>query len=108
VTVDDVTRLVEAELRRVTDADFEMRIRALLVRPYPVEGIWDYGEPGEQYTCWVVAHDPHYAVGIAYCAQGFGPRAPWGLISLSGSHTSIGMDSAWFRSLEVAVRDMTA
>jgi hypothetical protein len=106
MTVDEVTKLVEAELRRVPDAEAEMKIRALLVRPYAVERYWDYGKPGERFTCWVVAEDPKYSVGVAYCERGFGPECPWGLIFLSGPHMSIGMDSAWFRSLEEAVNDL--
>src|SRR5262245_56708256 len=97
MTVDDVTRVVEAELRGVRDPDTEMRIRALLVWPYPAERDWEHGK---RLTCWTVAEDVDAGTAIAYSDQGFGPARPWGVVSLAGHE--VGRD--WFRSLEDAVK----
>jgi hypothetical protein len=103
-----VSSLVNVEIARINDAALLARIRELLVTPYPVEREWDYGNPGEHYSCWTVLEHPSSNTGIAYCRQGFGPSDPWGLVSLSGDYTGIGMDSGWFPTLESAMRDSMA
>jgi hypothetical protein len=108
LTSNDVVSLVNEELVRVADAALLARIRELLVVPHPVERDWDYGRVGERFTCWMVLEHSPSNTGIAYCAQGFGPSDPWGLIFLSGEHMAIGMDSAWFPTLESAMRDSMA
>ena len=50
----DVSNIVEREIRRISDSRIAVRIRELAVTPYPVERSWDYGEPGERYTCWTI------------------------------------------------------
>jgi hypothetical protein len=104
----EISELVHVELQRITDERLQARIRELLVTPYPVERDWDYGAPGEQFTCWTVLEHRVSNTGIAFCAQGFGPSYPWGLVFLSGPHMNIGMDSGWFISLEQAMRDSMA
>ena len=106
--VQEVSVLVDRELQRMTDAKLVGRIRELLVSPYPVERDWDYGAPGEHFTCWTVLEHRASNTGIAFCSKGFGPAYPWGLIFLTGPHTSIGMDSGWFVSLEGAMRESAA
>jgi hypothetical protein len=108
LTASDVSSLVSEELRKITDAALLSRIRALLVFPYPVERDWDYGQSGERFTCWTVLEHPTSNTGIAYCQQGLGPSDPWGLCFLSGEHMGIGMDSAWFPTLESAMREHRA
>jgi len=103
-----ISELVEREILKITDAGIAQRITELLVSPYPVDRSWDYGTPDEQFTCWTVLEHPPSNTGIAFCDQGFGPSYPWGLISLSGPHMGIGMDSGWFVSLEEAMRDSMA
>jgi hypothetical protein len=103
-----VSSLVSVELGRITDPALLVRIRELLVSPYPVERTWDYGNPGEHYTCWTVIEHPSSNTGIAYCRQGFGASDPWGLVFLSGDYTGIGMDSGWFPTLESAMRESMA
>ena len=44
---------------------------------------------------------------IGYCAEGFGPTDPWGLLFLR-DHPNMGMDSQWFASLEDAVGESAA
>ena len=92
--------LIERELERVSDDRIVAFIRRLLVEPDPVPRDWDYGEPGQQFVCWTVLDDSAGSdTGIAYCDQGFGPRCPWGLVSISKGRGapggSIGMDSGW-------------
>jgi hypothetical protein len=99
---------VERELARIRDAKLARRIRELLVNPYPVERAWDYGTTEERFTCWTVLEHRPSNTGIAFCSHGFGPSYPWGLVFLSGPHTGIGMDSAWFVSLEDAMRESIA
>jgi hypothetical protein len=106
--VEEISERVERELLGITDPKLVSRIRELLVDPYPVTRAWDYGSPGEQYTCWTVLEHRSSNTGIAFCSQGFGPSAPWGLVSLSGPHMSIGMDCGWFKALEDAMRDSMA
>jgi hypothetical protein len=89
-----VAALVDAQLAGISDPAVRDLITRLRVEPRRELRPWNYGAPG-QYPCWIV---------LAYCAQGFGPRAPWGLLRLT-SHLSMGDDSGWFASLEEAVRD---
>jgi len=103
--VQEVSALVERELIAIGDEQLVRKIRGLLVSPYPVERDWDYGMPAERFTCWTVLEHPASNTGIAFCSEGFGPSSPWGLVSLSGEHISIGMDAGWFTSLECAMRD---
>jgi hypothetical protein len=103
-----IEKLVDEELAMISDADLVAAIRRLLVAPYPVERDWDYGRPGEKYTCWTVLEHPVSNTGIAYCEIGFGPTYPWGLVWLSGEHMNIGMDSGWFAKLEGAMRESCA
>jgi hypothetical protein len=106
VTAEDVAELVRNELRRITDKKVVAAIEPMLVAPRCEERPWDYGG-AEHYPCWVVLEHPASNTGIAYCAEGFGPRCPWGLLFLRG-HLSMGMDSGWFSSLEDAFRDSMA
>jgi hypothetical protein len=104
VTAAEVEQLVDHELSRISDRALQNRIAELRVPAYAVMREWDYGPHDLVYPCWTVIEDPRANVGIAYCEAGFGPQDPWGLVFLSGPHMSIGMDSAWFDSLEEAVR----
>jgi len=106
--VKDISSRVEQELKQISDTKLVNRIRELLVTPHPVERAWNYGARDEHFVCWTVLEHHPSNTGIAYCLQGFGPSYPWGLVSLSGSHMSIGMDSSWFESLEDAMRDSMA
>lgn len=103
--------LVERELEAIADPRVRDRVRSLLVEPRPILRDWDYGEPGQQYVCWNVVEDlARSKVAIAYCEQGFGPANPWGLVWTGddGGEGAIGMDSAWFLTLEEAVHDSVA
>ena len=101
MTVDAVTlkRLIENELAKLSDTRVEQYIRGLLVEPTPLPRDWDYGRPGQQYVCWTVLQHAPSNSAIAYREDGFGPAAPWGLLSLSGDHMSMGMDSGWFSTI---------
>jgi hypothetical protein len=103
-----IATLVEREIERITDTMVVARIRQLLVTPRAVRRSWDYGKPGECYTCWVVLEHPESNTAIAFCSEGFGPSDPWGLIFLSGPHMGIGMDCSWFVSMEQAFRESMA
>jgi len=106
--VKDISSRVEQELKQISESKLVNRIRELLVIPHPVERAWDYESRGEHFVCWTVLEHHPSNMGIAYCLHGFGPSYPWGLVSLSGTHMSIGMDSSWFASLEDAMRNSMA
>ena len=103
-----VAELVERQLADITDLAIVDLIRQLSVEPFPVLRDWDYGASGEQYVCWTVLEHTPSNTAVAYCDAGFGPESPWGLVSLRGPHMSIGMDSGWFATLGVAVRESPA
>jgi len=92
-TADEVRALVGDQLRHVADATVREQITALLVPPYPVSRFWDYGAPDQTFVCWTVLEHLASNTSIAYCAEGFGPSSPWGLLFLSGPNRSIGMDT---------------
>lgn len=69
-----------------------------LIEPVPFLAGWDYGLPGQQYTCWNVFHHEQTGTDIAFCNEGFGPRCPWGLMDLHAQPENgprMGMDSGW-------------
>jgi hypothetical protein len=100
--------LVNRELDAISDPAVRDLVYRLRVEPYPVERDWDYGAPDERYVCWTVLEHQPSNTGVAYCDAGFGPVHAWGLVFLSGPHMNIGMDSAWFATLEGAVRESMA
>ena len=104
----DVERLVRAELDRMTDKSLVAAIVPLLIVPRREDRGWDYGAPDQTYPCWIVLEDAPSNTGIAYCAEGFGPGDPWGLLFLKGQHLSMGMDSGWYTSLGDAFRQSMA
>ena len=103
----DIETFVQNELRRM-DAALVAAVRPLLVTPHMEERDWDYGPDGQTYPCWIVLEHHPSNTGIAYCAQGFGPGDPWGLLFLRGEHLSMGMDSGWFATFEDAFRGSPA
>ena len=110
VTASDLKTLIESELAAVSDPRVIQQIRKLLVEPYVELRNWDYGEPGQQYPCWIVFRDMQSRTEIAYCEYGFGPRCPWGLVSSADEeqHRSMGMDSGWFTTFLDAFFESTA
>jgi hypothetical protein len=97
VTAASLDALIEAELSALTDERVVHHVRSLLVAPQPQSRQWDYGAPDAAFPCWVVLVHKASDTGIAYSEFGFGPRLPWGLLSLGVGHLSMGMDSSWFR-----------
>ena len=105
---EQIGNLVQQEISRIVDRDLVRRIRELLVLPYPVQRAWDYGKPGEHYTCWTVLEHRDSNTAIAFCSGGFGPSYPWGLVALTERNPGIGMDCSWFACLEDALRESMA
>ena len=106
--VNELSDLVGREIAAIREGKLADRIRELLVPPYAVERLWDYGAPDERFTGWTVLEHTASDTGIAFCSRGFGPSYPWGLVFLVGPHMNIGMDSAWFASLEEAMGNSMA
>jgi hypothetical protein len=46
--------LIEGELATLSDDRVIAHIRSMLIEPYVLLRYWDYGEPGQQYPCWMV------------------------------------------------------
>ncbi len=86
---------IEIELKNISNKQVVTHIHSLLVMPKSKFLEWDYGEVGQKYLCWIVLEQNDSPIGIAYCNEGFGPKCPWGLVSLN-KETSIGMDCDWF------------
>ena len=76
----DIEGLVQTELSRM-DAPLMAAVRPLLIAPHLEQREWDYGADDQTYPCWIVLEHLPSNTGIAYCAEGFGPAAPWGLSS---------------------------
>ncbi|MEQ1673412.1 MAG: hypothetical protein ABL893_21405 [Hyphomicrobium sp.] len=93
-----LTALVDGELAKISDIRVRAHINALRVQPTVSLRDWDYGREGQQYPCWIVLRHSASDTGIAHCEFGFGPRSPWGLITLKdyGQGSSIGMDCSWY------------
>ena len=94
-----------AQIDRIDQPELVACIEHHLVPPRLENRAWDYGAEGQTFPCWICLEDGPSNTAIAYCEQGFGPADPWGLIFIDGEHTSMGMDSGWFLTLEDAVRD---
>ena len=93
IDADTLKGLIGRELKNLLDVRVTAHIRSLLVEPRAELRDWDYGEPGEQYPCWITFADNVSNIAIAYCESGFGPRNPWGLLWLeSREYMSMGMD----------------
>ena len=104
-----IQALIEAELVQLNDERVVQHVRTLLVQPKVVMRGWGYGKKDEAYPCWSVLEHQRSNNGIAYCEFGFGPRAPWGLVTLSGTiDMSMGMDSGWFVTFLQAFFDSAA
>jgi hypothetical protein len=103
----DADNLVESQINAITQTDLVTLIRSLRVPARCENRPWDYGKPGETYPCWIVLEHQASNTAVAYCAEGFGPTYPWGLLFIR-DHLSMGMDSQWFASLEDAVRESMA
>ena len=95
VTPADIVEIVERELAALSDERVRRHIRALLVAPESQMRPWDYGAPGAAYACWIVLSHQPSNTGIAYSEYGFGPKTPWGLVSLD-DNGSMGSDAGWF------------
>jgi hypothetical protein len=106
-SANDIDRLFEKEVARITQPDLLELIKRLRVPTRCEERPWDYGNEDEAYPCWIVLDHPESNTCIAYCEHGFGPRCPWGLLWIT-KHLNIGMDSGWFVTLEDAVRESMA
>lgn len=101
----DFDLLLDAEISKIKQAELRLCISDHRVYPRVENRAWDYGEDGIAYPCWIGIEDGKSNTAIGYCLEGFGPANPWGLLFLGGEHSSIGMDSGWFISLEDAIRE---
>jgi len=97
MTPTDVAALVRDDMRALHDARVVAHVTALLVTP-PRQLLlgWAYGAAGEAFDGFLVLDHARSGTGIAYCQQGFGPAAPWGLIATNReSPPSMGRSDEW-------------
>lgn len=109
LTAAKIQALIEAEISTLQDLRAVSHIRSLIVEPTEVLLEWEYADdenPEETFPGWLVLSHLKSNTGIAYCEFGFGPRRPWGLISLS--NLSMGMDYGWFSYFLDSYFDSTA
>lgn len=97
---------LEGEIAAVGDVNVRGSVEAILIEPVLMSCSWDYGIPGETYSCWKVAEDKGRGVGIVRCEQGFGPQTPWGLVWLHETTPSMGQDCGWFSTFRGAAADI--
>jgi len=111
-TAEDLKFLIGQALGQVADERITTHIRTCLVEPYIEMRDWDYGEPGQQFPCWIVFIDSAGSgITIAYSEFGFGPNHPWGLLWVEGQGhwpTSMGMDCSWYENFVEAFLDSLA
>jgi len=99
----EIKSLVDTEVEKIADSQVGDHVRRLLVQPKCELRPWNY-QGASAYPCWIVISDPISGVGVAYSDQGFGPKAPWGLLWIGGGRLDMGDESCWFTSLEEAFR----
>lgn len=93
---------VDEQIAKISNAKLAETLKKFLVAPRCEMRDWDYGEPGEQFPCWIVFEHEKSNACIAYCEQGFGPATPWGVLLLRGNNRSMGLDCNWSETLEEA------
>ena len=111
LTAAAVDALVERELAHFADATLKAALLKRRIPPRSELRPWQY-QSGTTYECWLVAADEESGVAVAYCEQGFGPKAPWGLLWVNtvprtgATQLHMGDDSGWFRTLEEAASEI--
>ena len=99
MTSDEIVALIQNDMRTVNDVRVSRYITSLLITP-PLRQLlsWDYGLPKDAFDGFLALDHPKSGTGIAYCEQGFGPAAPWGLISTRRDELppSMGTSDGWF------------
>jgi len=98
--LDDIRRLVDAELAGVADSTRRDALKAVLVPPQPLNLKWGYRNPAERYECWLVGLSSNGKERLVYCEKGFGPSDPWGFVGVAEDW--MGVDCQWHVGLEHA------
>ena len=102
--VSRVSEIVSLEIGAIFQRDLIDAIVPYLTRPRLEQREWNYTKESISHPCWVVLEHHRSNTCIAYCEHGFGPGYPWGLLSISGQDTTMGMDDRWYSNLEDCVR----
>lgn len=109
MSVLDAKNALEAEVSLVQDRRVVDHIRSLLLpEPRPSKLAWAYGEPQQTFDGWIFLQECGVPAGIAYCEDGFGPKAPWGLVYTNEDVPDMGMDSGWYRAFMEAYFESAA
>ena len=95
----EIQYLIKSELAKIADPR-TAALNAVLTPPLLLSLKWGYGNPGEQYRCWLVGLSPNGSDRLVYCEKGFGPSYPWGIVGIADDW--MGMDCQWHVGLEHA------
>ncbi|HKF48956.1 MAG TPA: hypothetical protein VKB38_16470 [Terracidiphilus sp.] len=102
-TTDEVRLLVEAQLRKISDATIVQGLSSFLVEPRVEMRFWNWAKPPADYPVWMVAESSRYDYGIVFSDYGFAPDHSWGLVFLS--HLDFDADYCWYPTLESAYQE---
>jgi hypothetical protein len=101
--VEDMRKILSAELDRLASATQRHFVEERLIEPYTTTLTWEYGHD-EPFDAWVLADLQQRDVVVQYCQGGFGALgSPWG-INFRSSNT-FGMDAGWYPTLADLVKD---
>lgn len=89
--------LVEAERAQLSEARVLADIDRLRIDPRAFAGRWNFTRARRYHPCWAILQNER-GHGIAYCASGFGPVLPWGLMRLEDG-SPMGDDTGWLPTL---------
>jgi hypothetical protein len=96
-TSEEMVELFEVSLATFRLPAVAALARGLLIHPRRHLREWDYGSPGQQFECWLIAELPGGTHGIVYSDDG---HTGWGLVRLD--YLWFGPDSYWFSEIEDA------
>jgi|CXWL01.1.fsa_nt_gi hypothetical protein len=99
----EIVAVVEAALCTFADPKLVGALRTFIVSPRRELREWEWGKEPSEVVTWVIAESARYNYGIVFSEDGFGPEQPWGLVF--SSHTNIGADYCWYKTLEAAFTD---
>jgi hypothetical protein len=99
--VEDIIKLVKAELAQITNVPLKNALTEFLVSPHQQKRVWEYSLDKEQLPCWIVADFKEHELALAYSQFGHGSYGDhWGIVYLADLY--FGRDDSWFRFLEDA------
>jgi hypothetical protein len=108
---EQIATLIERDLSSLDDRQAVDRVRSMLIEPILTQCRWEYvgwdaAKTPSVCPCWTVLTNERTRVAIVFSELGFGPRCPWGLISMDEELPSMGQDNGWFPTFHQAAADV--